>query len=116
MSVYPSVGFYFKVTLDPKDLDSDNGFQEVSEISIISPIEEIQEEGLNRYKHKVPSVSTYKNLVLKRGYIASDSKLADWFRQTLGTGFAMPITTQTVNLMLLDETGATLKIWTFHEV
>lgn len=39
MSVYPSVGFYFKVTLDPKDLDSDNGFQEVSEISITSPSE-----------------------------------------------------------------------------
>lgn len=115
MSVYPSVAFYFKVTLGLNDSDFDNGFQEAGGISVTPPIEEIQEGGLNSYKHNIPSVPMYKNLMLKRGYIASDSKIADWFRKTLDSGFSMPITTQMVNLMLLNETGATLKIWTFYE-
>ncbi|WP_020602855.1 phage tail protein [Spirosoma spitsbergense] len=115
MTIYPAVGFYFSVTFDPKNPDSDNGFQEVSGVSVTLPTEEVQEGGLNRYKHKVPGVPAYTNLVLKRGYVTSDSNLVSWFKKTLSAEFSEPIITQTITLMLLNENGTPLKIWTFHD-
>ncbi len=110
-----AVGFYFRVSLGLDDSDADNGFQEVSGISATLHTEEIQEGGLNRYKHKVPGASRYTNLVLKRGYIASGSTLATWFIKTLNSGLTEPIPTHTINVMLLDEKGSPLKTWTFQD-
>lgn len=115
MTTYPAVGFYFSVSFDPKTLDLDNGFQEVSGVSVTLPIEEIQEGGLNRFKHKVPSMPMHANLVLKRGYVTSDSNLASWFKKTLSGGFDEPITPQTITLRLLSADGDPLKLWTFHD-
>ncbi|MFD2934926.1 phage tail protein [Spirosoma flavum] len=114
MNTYPAVGFYFSISFGPKNSDSDNGFQEVSGVSVTLPTEEIQEGGLNLYKYKVPGIPTYTNLVLKRGYVDSGSNLVEWFRKTLSAEFSSPITTQTVDLQLLNEEGQPLKSWTFH--
>ncbi|MCC5613262.1 phage tail protein [Nostoc sp. CHAB 5834] len=114
ISGYPPVGFCFSISFGPKNSDADNGFQEVSGVSVTLPIEEIQEGGLNQYTHKVPGVATYTNLVLKRGYVASGSDLTDWLRKTLDAEFSAPITTQTIDLQLLDENGIPLKTWTFY--
>lgn len=59
--VYPTVGFYFQVTIENETYS----FKEVSGISSEVSTEEITEGGENRFKYKVPTHVKYSNLELK---------------------------------------------------
>lgn len=48
------------------------GFSEVSGLQVEIETEDIREGGVNDYVHKLPTVTKYPNLILKRGLIDSD--------------------------------------------
>ena len=83
---YPPVGFHFLVRFEGLLLKypgiPDIGFQSVSGINADIGIEEYQEGGENRFKHKLPNPVTYPNLVMKRGMLIG-SQLMQWFKDSV---------------------------------
>jgi phage tail-like protein len=67
---YP-VGFYFSLSFEGEDVT----FQEVSGISKELDVEKVASSGENRFKYRLPNVSSSQNLVLKRAIVPTGSKL-----------------------------------------
>lgn len=109
MDEYP-VGFYFSLSFDGEDA----AFKEVSGISKEFGIEEVRSGGENRFKYRLPTVITGKNLVLKRAIIPKDSKLIQWCTDTFSGELSNPIKTQDVSVDLLNSKGEVLIKWTFY--
>jgi len=105
---YP-VGFYFELSFQGEDA----AFQEVSGISKELGIEEVVCGGENRFKYRLPTVTTGQNLVLKRAHVAEGSQLLDWCATTLDEGLANAFEVHNVSVNLLDEDGSVLTMWTF---
>lgn len=108
-SVYP-VGFYFSLSFEGEDA----AFKEVSGISKELGVEEVAGGGENRFKYRLPTTSSSKNLVLKRAIVPTGSKLITWCSDTLDGGLANAIKTQDVSVDLLDKEGKVLMKWTFY--
>ena len=108
-SDYP-VGFYFSLSFMGENL----GFQEVSGISKEFGVEEVQSGGENRFKYRLPTLTTSKNLVLKRAIVPANSKLIKWCQNSLDQGLLEPIKTEDVSVNLLNSDGETLIQWNFH--
>lgn len=106
---YP-VGFYFQLSFKGEAI----AFKEVSGISKEFNREEIISGGENRFKYRLPTITTTQNLVLKRGLISKESELMKWCANTLDQDFATPIETHDVSLSLLDSSGTVSIMWTFH--
>ena len=109
-SDYP-VGFYFSLSFEGEEL----GFQEVSGISKEYGIEEVRSGGENRFKYRLPTLTTSKNLVLKRAIVPENSKLIKWCEDSLDQGLSGPIKTENVSVNLLNSDGETLIQWNFHK-
>lgn len=108
-SSYP-VGFYFELSFKGEDA----AFKEVSGISKELSMEEVVCGGENRFKYRLPTVSSSQNLVLKRALIPEGSKLADWCASSMDEGLANPIETHDVSVSLLDSSGMVSVMWTFY--
>lgn len=108
-TAYP-VGFYFSLSFQGVD----TAFKEVSGISKEFGIEEVASGGENRFKYRLPSIPSSKNLILKRAIIPTGSDLISWCSDTLDGGLANAITPQDVSVNLLDSQGDVLKKWTFY--
>lgn len=105
--------FYFRLEFSGPDMAADNAFQEASGLSVELEIEELREGGQNMYKHRFPTGAKYSNLVLRRGFMSQQSKLAIWCKATTTTDFSRPIQTYDVLLHLLDASGEALATWVF---
>jgi phage tail-like protein len=112
-SFYPPVGFYFNLGFSDISPKTDNGFQEVSGLSIQMDLPEIEEGGLNSYKHKLPVQTKHENLVLKRGVVTEDSELMNWCKATLTSAISDPIKVRSLLLHLVDEKGQPVSSWSF---
>lgn len=116
---YPPPAFYFTVTVLGSATalslltDIDASFQEISGIQGEFQIEEVAEGGENRFVHRLPKQGKYPNLVLKRGAVATDSFLAEWVGQTVGSSLSLPILPQNLLVTLLNENGNPLIVWAF---
>lgn len=104
------IGFYFKLTFQNQDI----AFQEVSGISKELSIEEVSSGGENRFKYRLPTVSSSQNLVLKRGIAPVGSLLVNWCVASIDQGLSNTIQPHNVTLSLLDANGQILILWTFH--
>jgi len=108
-AAYP-VGFYFSLSFEGDDA----AFKEVSGISKELGMEEVAGGGENRFKYRLPTVSSSKNLVLKRAIVPTGSNLITWCSNTIDSGLSIAIKTQDVSVDLLDNEGVVLKKWTFY--
>jgi phage tail-like protein len=106
---YP-VGFYFELSFKGQDA----AFKEVSGISKELSMEEVVCGGENRFKYRLPTITTSQNLVLKRALIPEGSKLIDWCASTLDEGLSNTITTHDVSVSLLYPDGTVSVMWTFY--
>ena len=106
-------GFYFSLSFIGQVGDMDAAFQEASGFSKELNVEEVVCGGQNRYKYRLPTTTTYQNLVLKRGVSSGTSLLIAWCEYTLSTGLVLPIVTKNILISLLNEEGQTCKSWVF---
>jgi len=114
---YPPASFYFKLSFGNLKGKAEAAFQEASGLQQDAEVEEVTCGGENRFKFKLPGVVKYSNLVLKRGFIASGSSLAQWCTDVLAGGLETPITTRTITLTLLtpgDSNPQTVAQWNFY--
>ncbi len=117
---YPPVGFHFSVSvldglgaLMALTSSVDNAFQEVSGISVSFGTEPVKEGGENRFEHKLPTRTTYPNLVLKRGLVTTVSSLSTWCINSLQSNFDLEIEPKNIGVMLMDEKGLPSVCWFF---
>jgi len=81
----------------------------VSGIEINTEFEEIKEGGINDFVHKLPRISKYPNLVLKRGLATSDV-IYKWHQDvTMGI-----IERKFLTVILVDSQKKELKRWMFQ--
>lgn len=82
-SRYPPVSFHYVVTLERfPSAEHDFRFQSVSGLSATLGTEDLSEGGQNTYKYKMPSKTSYNNLILKRG-ILLNSRVIKWCEDAL---------------------------------
>jgi phage tail-like protein len=106
---YP-VSFYF--TLSFAGVDA--AFKEVSGISKELSVEEIVCGGENRFKYRLPTISSSQNLVLKRAMVPAGSQLVNWCANCIDQGLSNPIQPKNVILKLLNASGIVCMQWTFN--
>lgn len=109
---YPPVGFYFNVSFNGAGLKGETSFKEVAGLNVEMAPEEIVEGGQLAYRHRLPTVPKYSNLVLKRGLI-TDSKFRAWMEKGINEFEFTPIT---IVIRLLNQKGVALMSWTFYKV
>jgi phage tail-like protein len=73
------------------------GFSEVSGLQAETKIEEIREGGVNDYVHKLPKITEYLNISLKRGITDSD-ELWKWHQDVVNG----KVERKTVSVILMD--------------
>jgi phage tail-like protein len=110
--LYPPVGFFYAVRLAGSRTDNDSQFKEVSGLSVEMALKEVGEGGENRFRHRVPEVPRYTNLVLKRGLVVAEQGFYAWCKDTLQNNLSKPIKPQSIQVVLLNEQSQPLKTWT----
>ena len=85
-------------------------FSEVSGLQAETETEEYHEGGRNNFVHKLPKVTKYPNLVLKRG-ITDSTQLWQWHQNVI-TG---QIQRQNGSIILLDDNGNEKWRWNFAD-
>jgi phage tail-like protein len=85
------------------------GFSEVSGLQAETETEEIREGGVNDYVHKLPKITKYPNITLKRGITDSDA-LWNW-HQDVVNGI---IIRKSGFIILLDGEGNEKWRWSFE--
>ncbi len=108
--------FHFQVSfLDPsktagfQEAEVDSRFQSVSGLTATVEADSVAEGGENRFKHQLPTRTTYSDIVLKRGLASLKSPLADWCRRTFETMEIRPVD---LNISLLNDKHEPLMTWT----
>nr|DAU70905.1 MAG TPA: major tail protein [Caudoviricetes sp.] len=105
---YPLPSFHFEVrwSADEKDVAP---FSEVSGLSVESQVIEYREGNSKVYSTiKMPGLKKYGNITLKRGAMAKDNSLFDWWNKTQ----LNKIERKNVVINLLDELHEPVITWT----
>lgn len=119
---YPISNFHFRVAFEiPSNMTAkfekqdvrfsggDIAFQAVSGLDIKIEMESIKEGGENHFEHKLPTRTSYSNLVLKRGVgIPVKSGLTDWCKKAFEQSIYLPLN---MLVVLLDEKHEPLLHW-----
>jgi len=102
----PYLGFRFLVEIQGLIV---GGFSEVSGLQAETEVEEIREGGINDHVHKLPKITKYPNITLKRGITDSDV-LWKWHQEVI-SGLFMRMSGF---IILLDSKGE--EKWRWHFV
>ena len=86
------------------------GFSEVSGLQAETEVEEKREGGVNDYVHKLPTITKYPNITLKRGITDSDV-LWNWHQDVVKGKFKR----RTVYIILQDSEGNEKWRWEFDD-
>ena len=103
----PYLGSNFFVEIDGLIV---GGFSEVSGLQAETELEEIREGGVNDRVHKVPKITKYQNIVLKRG-ITDSNVLWKWHQDVVDG----KIRRKSVYVSLRDAEGRARWRWNFIE-
>jgi len=103
----PLAGFRFRIELDGLVV---GGFTEVSGLQAEMETEDYREGGVNDYVHKLPKLTKYPNMSLKRGLTSSD-ELWNWFRDSKNG----KIKRRNGSLIVLDASGNESWRWNFSQ-
>jgi phage tail-like protein len=103
----PFQGFNFEVQVTGVLV---GGFSEVSGLESNTEFEEYKEGGVNYFAHKLPTITKYGTLVLRRG-ITDSTELYNWY-QNVVIGI---IDLQQIDVVLVDNQKNELKRWTFQK-
>ena len=101
----PYTAFNFAIEIQGLVVGS---FSEVSGLQAETETEDYQEGGRNDFVHKLPKVTKYPNLVLKRG-ITDSTELWQWHQGVIAGQFER----QNGSVILLDVTGSEKWRWNF---
>ena len=108
----PYTSFNFVVKLIEPETQTKKvlgGFSEVSGLEMNTEFEEYREGGVNTFVHRLPTITKYQNLVLKKGM--TDSKtLFNWERE-VAQGI---INRKSISVILLDSQRREVRKWTFQ--
>jgi phage tail-like protein len=116
---YPPGAFHFTVkilgagALSAALGGSDASFSEISGMDVSWETEDVSEGGENRFVHRLPTRAKYANLVMKRGVVTESSFFTEWAGLSLGSKLSLPLTTQNILVMLLNDSGIPLIAWVF---
>ena len=86
------------------------GFSEISGLQAETETEEVREGGVNDHVHKLPKITKYPNLTLKRGITDSDA-LWKWHQDVVNG----KVKTRTVRVIVMDSEGNEKWHWYFYE-
>ncbi|MEP0264733.1 phage tail protein [Dokdonia sp.] len=108
MNEYPLAKFYFEVDWGGTQI----GFQEVSGLDIeVEPIEYRQGASPDFTKIKMPGMTKFSNITLKRGSFKGDNEYFDWFNTIqLNT-----VERRTITISLLNEEGTPAITWKINK-
>ena len=128
---YPALGFKFKVTsmmsmgsqyafssISSMLFGPDESyFQSISGIKATAGESVIASGGANNRQYKLPTATTYPDLILSRGLIKESSPLGRWCRNFLVRDtFSYNVQRRTINVMLLDQDkDDILMTWSFYD-
>jgi phage tail-like protein len=102
----PYLGCRFLIEVDGLIL---GGFSEASGLQAETETEDYREGGVNDYVHKLPKITKYPNITLKRGLTDSDV-LWKWYRDVVsGT-----VERRSGRIVLIDSTGGETWHWVFE--
>ena len=123
----PALGFNFKVTSTYSGLlgiasnllfGPDEGyFQTVSGIQASMEPQTVVSGGINNRQYKLPTTTTYSDLVLKRGIVKKSSSMGKWCRTFLINDISYyDVERKTINVMLMDaDQDNVLMTWSFFD-
>jgi phage tail-like protein len=86
------------------------GFSEAAGLSAETEFDELREGGVNEFVHKLPKLTKYPNLTLKRGLTDSEV-LWKWHRDVTGG----KVQRTTIHLVLLNSEGNETWRWSFED-
>jgi|TARA_B110000967_G_scaffold194505_1_gene223074 phage tail-like protein len=134
---YPALGFKFKVTstlspegksisgskmnsVDKKNMLSgseESYFQSISGIKATAGDSIIVNAGINNRQYKLPTATTYPDLILTRGLIKGASQLGKWCQNFLINDiYSYYVERRIINVMLLDkDKDDILMTWSFYD-
>ena len=111
-SDYSPAAFSFAISFRDDGAEAiDGAFQEVSGLDNERQVHDLEEGGENRFVHAFPGSIKHSNLVLKRGQLATTSRLFAWCRQTFEGGLAQAIQPQNISVSLLVEKATSVLTW-----
>ena len=103
----PYLNFRFRIEIDQLIVGS---FSEVSGLQVETETQEYQEGGVNDFIHKLPKITKYPNITLKRGLTDSDV-LWKWHQNVVNG----KIERKSGRIILLDSEEKEKWHWTFEE-
>lgn len=86
------------------------GFSEASGLQVETEVEEVREGGVNEYVHKLPKLTKYPNITLKRGLTDSDV-LWRWHQNVVSGKVEGTV----VCIIVLDREGNERWRWEFED-
>ena len=106
----PPASFHFSVSFTGSLEES--SFQEVSGLKAEWTTQDVAEGGQNRFVHRLPLRTRYSNVLLKRGVVIGDSKLAKWLGGAFSANFASSrVVTKSLVILLLNEVQKPIVKW-----
>lgn len=107
--IWPLPKFYFSVVIGGGKELKGASFQEVSGLDTETQVIEYRKGDSNVFSTvKMPGISKFSNITLKKGIFVGDNKFWDWYNEIqLNT-----ITRQSVVISLLNEKGTPTMVWT----
>ena len=104
MSQYPVPAYHFVVEWGGTRIN----FMEVSGLNIIVDVTEFREGGdLSQTAHKMPGLTRYSNIILKRGIVKGDNDFFSW----MNTKHLNQVERRDVVIKLLNENHEPIMSW-----